>query len=90
GLLDEPVSKSEGAQKQKKALRKRTEPKPGAIRSTSSDRIIPSSFESSSLEGRHLSTSSDPDTAAVREESPLSSSPFQLTASFDEDIIDLK
>ncbi|XP_048679402.1 GTPase-activating Rap/Ran-GAP domain-like protein 3 isoform X3 [Caretta caretta] len=89
GLLDEKVPKSEVAQKQKKVPRKPSDPKQGAIRSTSSDRIISSSFESNS-EGRHLSTSSDPDTAANREESPPSSSPFHLTTSFDEDIIDLK
>ncbi|EMP34565.1 GTPase-activating Rap/Ran-GAP domain-like protein 3, partial [Chelonia mydas] len=89
GLLDEKVPKSEVAQKQKKVPRKPSDPKQGAIRSTSSDRIISSSFESNS-EGRHLSTSSDPDTAANQEESPPSSSPFHLTTSFDEDIIDLK
>ncbi|CAM4570103.1 unnamed protein product [Lepidochelys kempii] len=89
GLLDEKVPKSEVAQKQKKVPRKPSDPKQGAIRSTSSDRIISSSFESNS-EGRHLSTSSDPVTAANREESPPSSSPFHLTTSFDEDIIDLK
>ncbi|KAM7143890.1 GTPase-activating Rap/Ran-GAP domain-like protein 3 isoform 4-T6 [Macrochelys suwanniensis] len=89
GLLDEKVPKSEVAQKQKKVPRKPSDPKQGAIRSTSSDRIISNSFESSS-EGRHLSTSSDPDTAANREESLPSSSPFNLTTSFDEDIIDLK
>uniref|UniRef100_K7FA58 GTPase-activating Rap/Ran-GAP domain-like protein 3 n=1 Tax=Pelodiscus sinensis TaxID=13735 RepID=K7FA58_PELSI len=96
GLLDERDTKSEVAQKQKKVPRKRSDLKQGAIRSTSSDRfclpscrIISSSFESNS-EGRHLSTSSDPDTAANREESPPSSSAFHLAISFDEDIIDLK
>ncbi|XP_059571773.1 GTPase-activating Rap/Ran-GAP domain-like protein 3 isoform X4 [Alligator mississippiensis] len=89
GLLDEPVPKSEGVQKQKKLPRKQSDHKHGAIRSTSSDRIISSSFERNS-EGRHLSTSSDPDTSVSREESPSSSYLFQLTASFDEDIIDLK
>ncbi|XP_019369601.1 PREDICTED: GTPase-activating Rap/Ran-GAP domain-like protein 3 isoform X4 [Gavialis gangeticus] len=89
GLLDEPVPKSEGVQKQKKLPRKQSDRKHGAIRSTSSDRIISSSFERNS-EGRHLSTSSDPDTAVSREDSPSSSYLFQLTASFDEDIIDLK
>ncbi|XP_019396620.1 PREDICTED: GTPase-activating Rap/Ran-GAP domain-like protein 3 isoform X4 [Crocodylus porosus] len=89
GLLDEPVPKSEGMQKQKKLPQKQSDHKHGAIRSTSSDRIISSSFERNS-EGRHLSTSSDPDTAVSREDSPSSSYLFQLTASFDEDIIDLK
>ncbi|XP_074871627.1 GTPase-activating Rap/Ran-GAP domain-like protein 3 [Carettochelys insculpta] len=89
GLLDERVPKSEVSQKQKKVSQKRSDIKQGSIRSTSSDRIISNSFESNS-EVRHLSTSSDPDTAASREESPPSGSPFHLTTSFDEDIIDLK
>ncbi|KAJ6654633.1 hypothetical protein lerEdw1_006786 [Lerista edwardsae] len=88
GLLDEPVAKSEGRQKQKKIPPKQADPKQGTMRSASSDRLIPSTFESSTEE-RHFSTSSDPDTS-VQEESPPSSSPFQLGATFDEDFIDLK
>ncbi|XP_029468928.1 GTPase-activating Rap/Ran-GAP domain-like protein 3 isoform X1 [Rhinatrema bivittatum] len=93
GLSDEPGAKAEGSQKQKKHACKRSEgeSQPGAIRSTSSDRIISSSFESSSEEQRHYSTSSDPDTTVSMEESPpFSSSPFQLATSFDQDIVDLK
>lgn len=52
-------------------------------------RIISSSLESFS-ERRHLSTSSDPDTSANREESSPSSYPFQLISLYDEDVIDLK
>uniref|UniRef100_A0A8C3K6D7 CNH domain-containing protein n=1 Tax=Calidris pygmaea TaxID=425635 RepID=A0A8C3K6D7_9CHAR len=52
-------------------------------------RIISNSFESYS-EGHHLSTSSDPNTLANREESSPSSYPFQLISLYDEDIIDLK
>ncbi|KAM4647391.1 GTPase-activating Rap/Ran-GAP domain-like protein 3 isoform 9-T9 [Amazona ochrocephala] len=89
GLLDEPIPKTETAQKQKKAPRRQSDPKQGAVRSTSSDRIISSSFESCS-EGRHPSTSSDPDTLANREESSPSSCPFQPISLYDEDIIDLK
>ncbi|XP_074968060.1 GTPase-activating Rap/Ran-GAP domain-like protein 3 isoform X6 [Phalacrocorax aristotelis] len=89
GLLDEPIPKTESAQKKKKVPRRQSDPKQGAVRSTSSDRIISSSFESYS-EGRHLSTSSDPDTLANREESLPSSYPFQLISLYDEDIIDLK
>ncbi|KAF1472237.1 GTPase-activating Rap/Ran-GAP domain-like protein 3, partial [Pygoscelis antarcticus] len=89
GLLDEPIPKTESAQKQKKVPRRQSDPKQGAVRSTSSDRIISSSFESYS-EGCHLSTSSDPDTLANREESSPSSYPFQLISLYDEDIIDLK
>ncbi|XP_069465601.1 GTPase-activating Rap/Ran-GAP domain-like protein 3 isoform X2 [Ambystoma mexicanum] len=93
GLLEEPASKSEGSQKQKKLARKRIEGevKQGAVRSTSNDRIVCGSFESSSEEQRHYSTSSDPDTnVSVEGSPPFSSSPFQLTTSFDEDIVDLK
>ncbi|XP_009080063.1 PREDICTED: GTPase-activating Rap/Ran-GAP domain-like protein 3, partial [Acanthisitta chloris] len=89
GLLDEPIPKTESAQKQKKVPRRQSDPKQGAVRSTSSDRIISSSFESYS-ERRHLSTSSDPDTLPNREESSPSSCPFQLISLYDEDIIDLK
>ncbi|NXF05879.1 GARL3 protein, partial [Smithornis capensis] len=89
GLLDEPIPKTDSAQKQKKVPRRQSDPKQGAVRSTSSDRIISSSFESYS-ERRHLSTSSDPDTLANREESSPSSYPFQLISLYDEDIIDLK
>ncbi|XP_052525381.1 GTPase-activating Rap/Ran-GAP domain-like protein 3 isoform X13 [Tympanuchus pallidicinctus] len=97
GLLDEPIPKTEGSQKQKKIPRRQSDPKQGAVRSTSSDsdlclhlcRIISASFESYS-EGRHLSTSSDPDSVANREESSPFSYPFHLTSLSDEDIIDLK
>ncbi|XP_077162764.1 GTPase-activating Rap/Ran-GAP domain-like protein 3 isoform X2 [Paroedura picta] len=88
GLLDEPALKSEGGQKQKKPAPKLADPKQGTLRSTSSDRLVPSSSEST-CEERHLSTSSDPDTT-TREESPPSGSTFLLGASFDEDTIDLK
>ncbi|XP_043840790.1 GTPase-activating Rap/Ran-GAP domain-like protein 3 isoform X1 [Dromiciops gliroides] len=96
GLSDEVGPRSEGSPKQKTTSRKQLEgePKQGAVRSTSSDRILSGSFErpvfEDSSDGRLLSTSSDPDTLATREGSPPSGSPFQLTASFDEDIIDLK
>ncbi|NXC18777.1 GARL3 protein, partial [Corythaeola cristata] len=89
GLLDDPIPKTESAQKQKKVPRRQSDPKQGAVRSTSSDRIISSSFESYS-EGRHLSTSSDPDTLSNRDESSPSSYQFQLISLYDEDIIDLK
>ncbi|XP_060107106.1 GTPase-activating Rap/Ran-GAP domain-like protein 3 isoform X1 [Heteronotia binoei] len=88
GLLDEPIPKSEGGQKQKKPSPKLTDPKQGTLRSTSSDRLVPTSSEST-CEERHLSTSSDPDTT-TREDSPPSGSNFLLGTSFDEDTIDLK
>uniref|UniRef100_A0A8C0CE65 GTPase-activating Rap/Ran-GAP domain-like protein 3 n=1 Tax=Balaenoptera musculus TaxID=9771 RepID=A0A8C0CE65_BALMU len=101
GLSDEGGPRAEGAPKPKSKARKRLEenqggPKPGTVRSTSSERITLSSLESPSTseanpEGRYQSTSSDPDAVAEREGSPVwGSSPFQLTASSDEDIIDLK
>ncbi|XP_037653261.1 GTPase-activating Rap/Ran-GAP domain-like protein 3 isoform X3 [Choloepus didactylus] len=100
GLSDEGGPRLEGAQKAKSKPRKRLEesqgvPKPGTVRSTSSDRITSGSLESpctseAHLEGRYHSTSSDPDPVADRESSPVLGSPFQLTASLDEDIIDLK
>ncbi|OXB67052.1 hypothetical protein ASZ78_005625 [Callipepla squamata] len=89
GILDEPIPKTEGAQKEKKVPRRQSDPKQGAVRSTSSDRIISASSESCS-EGRHLSTSSDPSSVANRVESPPFSYPFHLTSLYDEDIIDLK
>ncbi|XP_006834847.1 PREDICTED: GTPase-activating Rap/Ran-GAP domain-like protein 3 isoform X2 [Chrysochloris asiatica] len=100
GLSDEGGPRLEGAPKAKSKTRKRLEenqggPKSGTVRSTSSDRVTSGSLESPSTseanpEGRYHSTSSDPDPAADREGSPVSGSPFQLTASSDEDIIDLK
>ncbi|KAB0364559.1 hypothetical protein FD754_008715, partial [Muntiacus muntjak] len=101
GLADDGGSRSEGALKSKSKARKRLEenqggPKPGTVRSTSSDRITSSSLESPSTSeanpnGRYQSTSSDPDPVAKQEGSPVwGSCPFQLTAFSDEDIIDLK
>ncbi|XP_010855225.1 PREDICTED: GTPase-activating Rap/Ran-GAP domain-like protein 3 [Bison bison bison] len=101
GLSDDGGSRSEGAPKPKSKARKRLEenqggPKPGTVRSTSSDRITSSSLESPSTSeanpnGRYQSTSSDPDPVAEQEGSPVwGSCPFQLTAFSDEDMIDLK
>uniref|UniRef100_A0A2I3T6E2 GTPase-activating Rap/Ran-GAP domain-like protein 3 n=1 Tax=Pan troglodytes TaxID=9598 RepID=A0A2I3T6E2_PANTR len=99
GLSDEGGPKSEGAPKAKSKPRKRLEesqggPKPGAVRSSSSDRIPSGSLESaptSEANPEGHSASSDQDPVADREGSPVSgSSPFQLTAFSDEDIIDLK
>ncbi|XP_055397166.1 GTPase-activating Rap/Ran-GAP domain-like protein 3 isoform X2 [Bubalus kerabau] len=101
GLSDDGGSRSEGAPKPKSKARKRLEenqggPKPGTVRSTSSDRITSSSLESpytseANPNGRYQSTSSDPDPVAEQEGSPVwGSCPFQLTTFSDEDIIDLK
>uniref|UniRef100_A0A673UPJ7 GTPase-activating Rap/Ran-GAP domain-like protein 3 n=1 Tax=Suricata suricatta TaxID=37032 RepID=A0A673UPJ7_SURSU len=101
GLSDEGGPKSEGAPKPKSKARKQLEesqggPKPETARSTSSDRITSASLESPSAseanpEGRYYSTGPEQDPVADREGSPVwGRSPFQLTASSDEDIIDLK
>uniref|UniRef100_A0A4W2CVX8 GTPase-activating Rap/Ran-GAP domain-like protein 3 n=1 Tax=Bos indicus x Bos taurus TaxID=30522 RepID=A0A4W2CVX8_BOBOX len=101
GLSDDGGSRSEGAPKPKSKARKRLEenqggPRPGTVRSTSSDRITSSSLESPSTSeanpnGRYQSTSSDPDPVAEQEGSPVwGSCPFQLTTFSDEDMIDLK
>ncbi|XP_072816239.1 GTPase-activating Rap/Ran-GAP domain-like protein 3 isoform X1 [Vicugna pacos] len=101
GLSDEGGPRSEGAPKPKSKARKRLEenqggPKPETVRSTSSDRITSSSLESPSTseanpEGLYQSASSEQDPGAEREGSPMwGSSPFQLPAYLDEDIIDLK
>ncbi|XP_074218363.1 GTPase-activating Rap/Ran-GAP domain-like protein 3 isoform X3 [Camelus bactrianus] len=101
GLSDDGGPRSEGAPKPKSKARKRLEenqggPKPETVRSTSSDRITSSSLESPSTseanpEGFYQSASSEQDPGAEREGSPVwGSSPFQLPAYLDEDIIDLK
>ncbi|XP_037014132.2 GTPase-activating Rap/Ran-GAP domain-like protein 3 isoform X1 [Artibeus jamaicensis] len=101
GLSDEGGPRPEGTPKAKSKARKRLEesqggPTPGAVRSTSSDRLTSGSLESPSAaeanpEGPCQSAGSDQDPGADREGSPVwGSSPFQLTASSDEDTIDLK
>ncbi|ELW62024.1 Solute carrier family 2, facilitated glucose transporter member 8 [Tupaia chinensis] len=100
GLSDEGGPRTEGVPKAKSKARKRLEesqggPKPGTVRSSSSDRITSGSLESPSTSeanpaGHIHLTASDRDPAADREGSPVSSSsPFQLLASSDDDIIDL-
>ncbi|XP_054440330.1 GTPase-activating Rap/Ran-GAP domain-like protein 3 isoform X1 [Pteronotus mesoamericanus] len=101
GLSDEGGARPEGAPKPRSRAQKRLEesqggPKPGTVRSTSSDRITSGSLESPSTaeanpEGHCHSTGSNQDPGADREGSPgWGNSPFQLTASSDEDVIDLK
>ncbi|XP_010611887.1 GTPase-activating Rap/Ran-GAP domain-like protein 3 isoform X2 [Fukomys damarensis] len=103
GLSDEGGPRSEGAPKVKSKARTRLEEaqggsKPGTMRSTSSDRIPSGSLESppateASPEGCCHLTSSDQNPAVDREGSPVSasgSSLFQLIASSNEDVIDLK
>ncbi|XP_027279566.1 GTPase-activating Rap/Ran-GAP domain-like protein 3 isoform X3 [Cricetulus griseus] len=101
GLSDDGGPRSEGAPRAKSKTRKRLEesqgdPKPEAVRSASSDRIPSGILESPSAseanaEGRNHSASSDQDPVVDKEGSSGSgSSPFQLMASSEEDIIDLK
>ncbi|XP_039183026.1 GTPase-activating Rap/Ran-GAP domain-like protein 3 isoform X2 [Crotalus tigris] len=89
GLLNDPSSKSEGGPKQKKLPSKSSEPKQGTLRSSSSDRLLVTSFQSSS-EDPHFSTGSDVDPAPLEEEEGQPSALFQLGASFEEGAIDLK
>nr|KAF6314574.1 GTPase activating Rap/RanGAP domain like 3 [Myotis myotis] len=101
GLSDNGSPRSEAAPKPKSKARKQFEENrgasaPGTVRSASSDRITSGSLESPSTaeanpEGQCASTGSDQDPGEDREGSPVwGSSPFQLPASSDEDIIDLK
>nr|XP_038962122.1 GTPase-activating Rap/Ran-GAP domain-like protein 3 isoform X7 [Rattus norvegicus] len=100
GLSDDGGPKSEGAPRAKSKTRKRLEesqgsPKPETMRSASSDRIPSGVLESPASEaipeGQNHSTSSEQDPVLDKEGSPgTGSSPFQLTASSEEDIIDLK
>nr|XP_021502305.1 GTPase-activating Rap/Ran-GAP domain-like protein 3 [Meriones unguiculatus] len=100
GLSDDGGPRSEGAPRAKSKTRKRLEesqgsPKPETVRSASSDRIPSGVLESPASEanpdGRNPSTSSEQDPVVDKEGSPGSgSSPFQLMASSEEDIIDLK
>ncbi|GAB1286252.1 GTPase-activating Rap/Ran-GAP domain-like protein 3 [Apodemus speciosus] len=100
GLSDDGGPRSEGAPRAKSKTRKRLEesqggPKPETVRSASSDRIPSGILESpvseANPEGHNHSTSSEQDPAVDKEGSPGSgSSPFQLMASSEEDIIDLK
>ncbi|XP_057610558.1 GTPase-activating Rap/Ran-GAP domain-like protein 3 isoform X5 [Chionomys nivalis] len=101
GLSDDSGPRSEGAPRAKSKTRKRLEesqgdPKPEAVRSASSDRIPSGILESpppseANAEGPNHSASSDQDPVVDKEGSSGSgSSPFQLMASSEEDIIDLK
>ncbi|XP_038193004.1 GTPase-activating Rap/Ran-GAP domain-like protein 3 [Arvicola amphibius] len=101
GLSDDSGPRSEGAPRAKSKTRKRLEesqgdPKPEAVRSASSDRIPSGILESppaseANAEGRNHSAISDQDPVVDKEGSSGSgSSPFQLMASSEEDIIDLK
>ncbi|XP_062929502.1 GTPase-activating Rap/Ran-GAP domain-like protein 3 isoform X1 [Mobula hypostoma] len=89
---DSTTTKSDGAPKHKKWSRKGTDeqPRKGAVRSTSSDRILAEVMDTESEAQRHLSTSSDSDTTAAKIESPLPSCLFHLNASFDDEVLDLK
>ncbi|XP_061118837.1 GTPase-activating Rap/Ran-GAP domain-like protein 3 isoform X1 [Conger conger] len=86
GLTEEPSSKSESTVKHRKVCKKvvEEEPKqPRALRSTSSDRMGSESADTDSDAQRHCSSSSEAEPGPPEESPPL-------TASFDEDILDLK
>ncbi|XP_073414714.1 GTPase-activating Rap/Ran-GAP domain-like protein 3 isoform X3 [Dendrobates tinctorius] len=92
GLSAETASRSEGTQRPKKQIRKAAEEgKEQESGRSSTDRINSESFESNCEGQRHCSTSSDPEsTVSVEESPPVSGSLYHITASFDEDIVDLK
>ncbi|XP_018595988.1 GTPase-activating Rap/Ran-GAP domain-like protein 3 isoform X4 [Scleropages formosus] len=98
GLTEEPSSKSENTGKQRKMSKKlvEDEPKTRALRSTSSDRVGSELADTDSDAARHCSSSSEAEAervemrAEVREESPPLTSPFALTSSFEEEVLDLK
>ncbi|XP_049630087.1 GTPase-activating Rap/Ran-GAP domain-like protein 3 isoform X1 [Suncus etruscus] len=101
GLSEEGGPRPEGAPKAKSKTRKRLEgsqgnPKPGTMRSTSSDRIAPGPLESPSVpeaapeaapEGQSLETGSELEPAGSPD---WGTKPFPLTISSEEDTIDLK
>ncbi|KAL4617428.1 GTPase-activating Rap/Ran-GAP domain-like protein 3 isoform X1 [Arapaima gigas] len=94
GLTEEPSSKPENTVKQRKMSKKlvEEEPKPRALSSSSSDRVGSESGNADSDAPRHRSSSSEAEAERVeiREESPSLASPFALTSSFEEDVLDLK
>lgn len=101
GLSDDSGPRSEGAPRAKSKTRKRLEesqgdPKPEAVKSASSDRIPSGILESppaseANAEGHNHSANSDQDPIVDKEgSSGPGNSPFQLMASSEEDIIDLK
>lgn len=89
---DSAATKSDGGPKQKKWSRKGTEEqqRKGAVRSTSSDRILTEIMDTEPEPEHHLSTSSDPDTTAAKMESPIPTGLFHHNPSFDDEILDLK
>ncbi|XP_042167685.1 GTPase-activating Rap/Ran-GAP domain-like protein 3 isoform X1 [Oncorhynchus tshawytscha] len=94
GLTEEPGGKS-GTVKQRKMSKKTTEeePKARALTSTGSDRMGSKSGNTDSDVQRHCSFSSDDaaqEKAVLPEESPPLASPFNLSTSFDDDVLDLK
>uniref|UniRef100_A0A674EMX6 GTPase-activating Rap/Ran-GAP domain-like protein 3 n=1 Tax=Salmo trutta TaxID=8032 RepID=A0A674EMX6_SALTR len=93
GLTEEPSSKPDSSTvKQRKMSKKTTEEeiKARTLTSTSSDRVGSESADTDSDIQRHCSSSSEaePEKVVLREESPLAS-PFTLSTSFEEDILDL-
>ncbi|KAM9518819.1 GTPase-activating Rap/Ran-GAP domain-like protein 3 [Salvelinus alpinus] len=95
GLTEEPSSKPDSSTvKQRKMSKKTTEEeiKARTLTSTSSDRMGSESADTDSDIQRHCSSSSEaePEKVVLREESPPLASPFTLSTSFEEDILDLK
>ncbi|CDQ87675.1 unnamed protein product [Oncorhynchus mykiss] len=95
GLTEEPGGKSDSSTvKQRKMSKKTTEeePKARALTSTGSDRMGSKSANTDSDVQRHCSFSSDDaaqEKAVLPDESPPLASPFNLSTSFDDDVLDL-
>ncbi|XP_028980907.1 GTPase-activating Rap/Ran-GAP domain-like protein 3 isoform X3 [Esox lucius] len=95
GLTEEPSAKSDSSTvKQRKMSKKNTEEesKARALTSSGSDRMGSESADTDSDVQRHFSSSSEaePEKVVLRAESPSLASPFALSTSFEEDVLDLK
>ncbi|CAB1318831.1 unnamed protein product [Coregonus sp. 'balchen'] len=85
-------SKPDSSKPDRKMSRKTTEEETKALTSTSSDRVGSESADTDSDIQWHCSSSSEaePEKVVLREESPPLASPFTLSTSFEEDVLDLK
>ncbi|KAM4635086.1 GTPase-activating Rap/Ran-GAP domain-like protein 3 isoform 3-T3 [Polymixia lowei] len=95
GLTEEPSGKSDsGTVKQRRMSKKHTEedPKARALTSVNSDRLASESADTDSDIQQHCSSSSEaePEKAVLRGDSPPMASAFDLSTSFEEDVLDLK
>ncbi|KAL0965183.1 hypothetical protein UPYG_G00277860 [Umbra pygmaea] len=95
GLTEEPSSKSDSSTvKQRKMSKKTTEEesRTRALMSSGSERIGSESADTDSDVQRHCSSNSEvePEKVVLRDGSPLLASPYTVSTSFEEDVLDLK